>query len=497
MESNLFLLAVVFSFALASCQAAPAGSSLVWQARQDAFSLAPSMTGTSQNLFNATARDITASNPSSFFFARIVGMYPSVNGAISSREQTSLLWAWGESHNSNYTVTGGAHNPDCPAPQTTLKETGRDQSFVFHFILTNGASSIEKTVSSDGHGNPLAIPFSQAELDSIQPSKSNSALPWIETLLNATITYHYKVSQYYYDYQCTYFTSASGAASKGCGCVPVYKVYNSDFTFTDNDSMNSTVETGTPEFALARPAGFEQSAGARQLLAVLFSNRNVSFAQASIDGQHANLSLAGYYKQAIGASAWASYSNTIGNLSSDSGAFSFSQNKSAAFGNFSAIVNSSGTYAYAYAYSIQTGNLGLGKHALVVSVSDMFGENDTYETYFYEKAGASVSLSCNSGALVANLTGASGLPIQGGIVQISYPRYSASCTTGTDGSCSLPAGNGYSGTASASFNGSQEYFGSYASCNASQAGPESLAYGLVAAFLLFGAILWAVKKRPE
>ncbi|HQT45426.1 MAG TPA: hypothetical protein PLO51_05585, partial [Candidatus Micrarchaeota archaeon] len=229
----LFLMA----FALFQHACAQNDSSLVWLAKDDAFSHAQEISGTSQNLYNATERQITDSNPSRFFFARLVSMYPEANGAVSSREDTRLLFAWGESHDPEYTITGQKQYIDCNAPWSKLSFNRSSAHFTFRFNLTNGNSSLERTVESSGSENPVPIPFTEAELDSIPSYPPGRSMPALVVSLNASITYTYLVARYHEDYEC----SSGPDGSKGCGCVPEYGLGNQEFTYWDNDSLEMPV----------------------------------------------------------------------------------------------------------------------------------------------------------------------------------------------------------------------------------------------------------------
>ncbi|MFA5105637.1 MAG: hypothetical protein WC506_01630 [Candidatus Micrarchaeia archaeon] len=460
-------------------------SSIAWEARQDALSQAASIVGTGQNLYNVPVKGITASNPTGFFFARLVAMHPSVNGAISSREGTGILWSWGESHSPNYTITSPADHPDCPPTRSVFTETGQDRDFIFTFNFTNGNSSIAKSVSAGWSQNPLPLPFTTEELDSIMPNAQARQTPWIETSLNATIIYHYKVKVYYYDRECV----GGGAAGEpmGCGCNSKFRQYNADFTLHDNDSMITCVENGEPSMAFVRPAGYEQSEGNNSILIAMFSSRKVSVAKASIDGEAAELPLSDYYRENATGFSWVAAANFTGNAFSTAGAFPFSQNKSEAYGDFSAVANSSGIVAYEYEYALQTQDIGLGRHELELEVYDMLGANDAYRTYFYKKAGTRLSLACAGGRAIANITNAHGAALDSALILVSSPEGNYSCASGQDGTCSVDLEEAGS-AASAAFNGDDRYFGSYAQCPGTAQGTGGWAYGIAAACLAIGGI---------
>lgn len=484
-------IAAAFFLLLAiSGQAMAQNSSLAWQARDDALSQAGSIAGTIENLYHVPVKEITASNPASFFFSRLVAVHPSANGAMSSREDTAILWSWGESHAPNYTITTLADHPDCPPTKTVFSENGHDTSFAFAFNLTNGNASLVKSISAAGNQNPLPLPFSQAELDSIGPNPQTRRLPWIEARLNATITYHYKVKVYYYVREC--LTSADGRAT-GCGCNSKFRQYNADFVLRDNDSMTAGVENGEPAMAIVRPAGFEQSEGNRTIMAALFSSRNVSGAVAYIDGEAAQITLADYYKAQATPFSWIALATFTENASAGEGAFAFSQNKSEAFRDFSAVANSSGISAYAYEYEISTGFAGLGYHELEIDAYDSLGRKDSYSTHFYKKAGTSLSISCHGENAIANISDSHGSPIPQAMIIVSSASGNYSCTSGQDGSCQAGLGN-WNGAASAAFNGNDKYFGSHAQCDAVAQQGGTWTYGIAAAVIAIAGIGLIAKK---
>ncbi|HQT44759.1 MAG TPA: hypothetical protein PLO51_02180, partial [Candidatus Micrarchaeota archaeon] len=253
------------------------------------------------------------------------------------------------------------------------------------------------------------------------------------------------------------------------------------------------VENGVPAGVLVRPGGFEEPLSSAEMLVAFFSSRNVSYAMASIDNSRSQILLATYSRLDKAAFAWLAAANATDNATSQSGDFAFSQNKSEAFGYFSGIANLSAPAAYAYEYSVGAGNAGLGRHNLTISITDMFGENDTYTTVFFRKDGTTLSMKCASGSAEVSIKDSEGTPLQGAAISIS-PCGGASCTSDLEGRCRVACGAGI-GAMSAVFNGTDKHFGSYASCSSGAGIGQDFAFGIAAACVALAFAAWLIRKK--
>lgn len=240
--------------------------------------LAPLLLGSHSNAAGAPISDPSISDPFSFAYARLLCADPSVDFRISSAKNTSLIWAWGESHADEISQSM-EFDARCPLGKTTLLQSSNPYgAFTAHFSLEN--SPLPGRAMRIKDNEYFSIPFSQEELDSAEINEENASLPRLLVRINGTISVQYEKREEKNIYKCetTCFKYGCGTS---CGCKK--ETSSSPATFSREVSSEKifTLENKRASFFVLSPILLEQLATSSKFSVASFSNR--IFAAASFN----------------------------------------------------------------------------------------------------------------------------------------------------------------------------------------------------------------------
>lgn len=230
---------------------------------------------------------ISFDTPVAFVDGRVLAALPSAGGRISDRNETKLLWGWGERHGDNLerethstcadratvcTTTVMRKLKSAPEPKLTIK------------FLMNGSSR-------DAAANLPLVPlaFTQEELASFEPGVDENNQS-IDPVLNVSMA-----GSIFFDYEDTYYPSScdcksdgKGGSSCGCRSEPSYTRSAAMDVAVPASYMNFTVDSGNSTGMIVQPFTNEVTPPFGKILAGIYTRREVWRYVLKVDGKAAD-----------------------------------------------------------------------------------------------------------------------------------------------------------------------------------------------------------------
>lgn len=360
-------------FLLHAC-IAPCASSVLEDAYAQNVRLLPSLLGSHSNPEGFPQSTPSLSNPFPFAYVQVLSAHPSASFRISSAKNTSIIWAWGESHAREISQRT-QFDARCAEGKTTLTQTGNPHGdFTAAFTLENSPLPSREMRIRESEYFP--IPYSQEELDGAQISMHNASLARLFVRISGSISLMYEKREEKNLYKCETTCSKYGCGTS-CGCKSEISRSPQPFSREVFAEKAFPLENKRANFLVLSPALLEQLATYGKFSIASFSNR--VFASSSLlssNSQHSAtlLSLELAHDPAYGFA----YAQEKQSLQSDSN-FSFSCSSSPVRMLQLSGENSTLLYSCLSSYNESSPQLGLLNSTLVLN--DSFG--DSYSFPFY------------------------------------------------------------------------------------------------------------------
>jgi len=276
---RLLLLALLLEFSFAAAGADAPESKIFDEAHSLNMRLAPSILGSQYNGANAQTSAPSLSDPFSFAYVKILSADPSVDSKISSAKNTSIIWSWGELHESE--ISQSSHfDARCAQGKTSIVQHSAPRGdFTASFLLEN--SPLPKRQLHIEDSEYFHFPYSQEELDGAEISAKNSSLPLVLVHINGTISIQYEKREEKNLFACEKMCSKYGCATT-CGCKKETLISYPTFSRAVFGEKSFPLENKPARFLVLSPILLEQLATDSRFSIASFSNRIFSKAHFNV-----------------------------------------------------------------------------------------------------------------------------------------------------------------------------------------------------------------------